>query len=393
MAKKETTSELFSGNNELATAAVAARGKAVDLKFGGQLPGGIENGIAELRELKFGKYGPDTKWPGKPFFLGQAIVLFPKELKGQRVEGLFTKIGPEPLFDTATDANKDSKGRKSFQDHYNFMRDHLVQLGWKEPDLSGKSSKQVAEIIQAAMDELCKKAPRFRFRTWQGGKQVIAQDDRGKWQVYNEFEGGSRKKIPGKSYSSEEAAKRMNPYAGREPLVNHVWGDLVTDYQPSANGHVQDDSAPVYESGNGDDDGVTTTTEDSADTFDEFGSLDDLLDRADSDDTDAQIKLMEMAVAAGYSEEDVSSADVTWDQVVEMIKSPKDADTAPEEDGCPNEKDVVKFRPLDKSGKPGKIAVQCEVLMVDKKNKTCDLKSLRDGKTLYRDVKWDALIA
>lgn len=428
-AKEETSGILVSLGSQVVEAFDAGKNKPVELSFGGNLPGGIENGVAQLRDLRIGKYQDGTKLAGKPYFMGQAVVMFPKEIKGQKLVGLYTKIGPEPL--TATPDRQGDKSRKTFAEHFDWMLQHLMQLGANLGGLQGKTPLEVENHLRLVMKALCKAAPYFRFRTWVGTKQVIAQDTDGRWYLFNENEKGSRKRTPAKpGFATEEAAKKSFTYAGNEPQVQHVWGEIIHDYRSAIGNGMKDESEPQegYSPSNRISEPLDKSElssaadekankESSADQFNEFsdsgdnsGHLDGLVMRAtEQEDEQAQDELIQMAVAAGYDESFVTSDKVqSWASLAEMIRNPQtgseeaelassdesssDAESEPTPLATPAVKDVVHFNPIDpKTKKPAKKAVECEVISVDKKAKTVKLKLLRDGKTIFNAVPWDKI--
>lgn len=416
MPKTTVPSGLLAGmGRRLVDAFDFAKGKSVELNFGGQLPGGIENGVAQLRELKIGQYAPDTKLAGKPYFLGQAVVIFPVELSGQKIAGLFTRIGPEPLCDTLDRAGQNS--RKSFQDHFDWMVQHLKQLGWRSETLQARSAQEMESFLLAAMKALCQTAPYFRFRTWKGKKTVIERDADGKLYCFDEDDKGNRKRIPGKGpYLSEQVAKVHNPYAGRDPLVQHVWGEVLPGYRPAPRQDVQDDTGDDFSTSYTPANNGSGSAGTDAASFNEFPEkdapreedkwrqlLDELVQRAEARDEQAQDELNERALNAGWSHDDVLSA-TNWNAVAAMIRNPRrheSTDANDEEDapsasaadsGAPAVGSVMNYRPLDaKTKKPARRLVECEVMAVDASAKTAELKSLRDGKTVYAAVPWNAL--
>ena len=63
-----------------------AHEKTKDLKpdVGGDLPGGIEGGIAKIKVLRIGKFEKGDNI-GKPFFMMQAVVVSPVEFNGEKI--------------------------------------------------------------------------------------------------------------------------------------------------------------------------------------------------------------------------------------------------------------------------------------------------------------------
>src|SRR5580692_7652405 len=96
------------------------------------LPGGIDNGIAQLTKLYFGVY-ENGQYKGKPYFAGTAVVQMPitfTDAKGQvyQTKGMHTRI-MEVMADTSTA----SGDRKTLTQHYLYMKSVLENLGVKDP--------------------------------------------------------------------------------------------------------------------------------------------------------------------------------------------------------------------------------------------------------------------
>ena len=127
---------------------------------GGNLPDGIEAGIAELASLYIGEYksGP---FQGEPYFRAAGIVKQPKIHNGIPIEGLQTSI-MEPLCDTPQSQGK----RKTFSDHLDYALNELRKLGVE-------TAKLDTSDLDSVISELLENPPHFRFRTWKG--QATAQ--------------------------------------------------------------------------------------------------------------------------------------------------------------------------------------------------------------------------
>jgi hypothetical protein len=129
----------------------AHKAEPVKLGGGGDLPAGIEGGVAQLVDCHFGTYatGPNKD---QPFFYAAAVVVEPPEHKGSR-----TKIGPMPLCETKSMAGKVTP----FDDHYARMLNEFKKLGVKTEEIGFDDLETVAEALQS-------EGPYIRFRTWQG---------------------------------------------------------------------------------------------------------------------------------------------------------------------------------------------------------------------------------
>lgn len=157
MAKKTATSGMAAKlGDRLTNAWEAHKNDETVYSGGGELPDGIEHGIAELRSCKFGIYKEGDK-KGEYFFMAAGVVLEPKVHNGIPVEGLRTQIGPEPICDTPKANGK----RKTLSDHISWVRNELSKLGVDAASVAGNDLENVAALLEQAK-------PCFRFRTWKG---------------------------------------------------------------------------------------------------------------------------------------------------------------------------------------------------------------------------------
>jgi hypothetical protein len=136
----------------------------------GELPSGIENGIAKLTSIKFGTY-KEGKMEGQLFFMAAGSVVSPTEVhidpktgkvtrKGGEpmlIEGMRTQIGPEPLCDTP-----DYKTRKTAGDHVAWALNELRKLGLDT------TPYKTQKALEAACQTLVDSDVYFQFRTWGG---------------------------------------------------------------------------------------------------------------------------------------------------------------------------------------------------------------------------------
>ncbi len=330
-----------------------------------ELPGGIDNGIAQLYDVKFGQYKEGTDLAGEYFFLASGVVKAPVEFNGMKVEGLHTRIGPEPMCDTPRAGGK----RKTLEDHLawvqNMMRILLLPAG-----ATPQQKEQVARMLSGDQLEktallLKTKKPHFRFRTWKPDKTVIGENpDTGRFQLYAEDDNGNRKlQRADQSWDTLEDAQRANPWAGNEPRVQHMWAGLVDFKAPAPSAAVNDNSAvarngttapaqtqvaaaspskpapskpapaapkpstPAKPSAPSKPaPAPTPANEAEPEAFDETNDLGGLVAKADDDDPavhlPARKELKEGALRAGYGEEEIEAV-AGWADVAAMIGSPK----------------------------------------------------------------------
>ena len=375
----------------------------------GELPPKIEAGIAQLVLCKFGVFeSGDNK--GQPYFMAQGIVLSPREAQTYDdegkpmgkvvIEGLRTRIGPEPLCDTPD--RQGEKARRTTEDHLAWTLNELRKLGLDTDNLDYSELESAVQMLEEAQ-------PTFRFRTWRG-KPTEAYPD---------------------------------------PKVNHMWNGIV-DFTPpsdSSSGDVVDTSGeeeveeakPSAKSKTGSKAAATSTTngktkaaapvpvktaakaspgkagtkpatkakqpepepeEELVDDMVEF-SNEDLVqiatDEGDENQAKAQNALEARAIAAGLTKEFVDGAK-SWEEVVAAIEEGAEGDTAADEEGEEesshglSEGDVVKYRAIDpKTKKPGK-PLEYTITKIDEGSQTVYLKSLDTKKALAGAVAIDKLI-
>ena len=306
---------------------------------GGQLPDGIENGIARLSGLKLDTY-KDGENKGKPYFSAVGVVLAPADHNGIPIKGLQTRIGPESMFDTPNAFGK----RKTFADHYEWMLGHIKLLTGVH-DMSDTSPADLEGIFEGLVEE----APTFRFRTWKGKKQTTGA------------------------------------YAGREPKVNHDWQGRVEwhDDGDGATDGVQDDSGSTNDA---------PADEPPADDAGEGDDLAALVAAADGGDEEAGNKLTAIAAELGVADEDVANAK-DWSEVKEMIELAREnadaaAESQPEPDPEPwkaSKGEVAVLTVIDAKTKK-KTKVDVKITAVYAKTKTADVERL-DTKKAVKGVK------
>jgi len=291
----------------------------------GELPAGIEGGIAQLVECKFDVYKKGDN-QGEYFFYAAGVVTQPAEVGGIPVEGLRTSI-MEPMCETP------SRTRRTVDDHVAWVLNALRRLG---ADTSEASLDDLEALAEGVKDV----APYFRFRTWKGQKQTTGA------------------------------------YARREPTTQHEWGKVVENYSPEEGGGVDDQSGEKPDNG---------------EETDEAEDLMTLGEAADAGDEDAQARLTELAEMASIDPNDYAM----WAEVADLLagggnSEEEEADAESDEEGekwKPARGEVYGFKP-----KGQKKALDCEVVLVDAKGETVNLKNLSDGKTIYKGVPWDKLV-
>lgn len=153
MPVQKTQSKLSKLGPKLAEAFAAHKDDPTEYGKGGNLPEGIEGGIAQISEIKFDEY-KEGDMKGKLFFYAAGIVKSPVEINGIRTLGLRTSI-MEPLCDTP------SRARKTVKEHMGWVMNELRKLGLVTTDLPEDGSG-----LEPAVEALKQSAPHFHFRTW-----------------------------------------------------------------------------------------------------------------------------------------------------------------------------------------------------------------------------------
>lgn len=353
------------------------------LSSAGELPP-IENGIAQLVDIKIGTYetGNDK---GKLYFSAQGIVVAPDQSGGIPVTGLRTRIGPEPLFATPT------RSRKTLDEHIAWMMNELRKLG------IDTNSIDIDDLETTVFPALLEQAPHFRFRTWKGkpategkykGQEPRVNHD---WRGVVEFDAESGEATGGVEVEEdgEEEADATVDVAALLEAANNDDEDAQTQLVDLAvaAGHkrktVQD--LPDWESvaallTEADEEAEAAAPEEEEEATEEEVDFDTLGSEADEGDGDAQAKLNELGEAAGLSEADYG----TWAEFATAISeaSGGEEEAEAEAEYEPVVKEVVKYKP-----KGAKKAVDCEVTAVFAKNKTLSLLNLDDEK-VYKGVAW-----
>lgn len=356
--QKTTVSLVKKLGKKLVEAHQAKAGEEYKASGGAELPDGIVNGVARLTSCKFGVYEKGDM-VGEPYFMASGVVVdTPQNPDLKWCVGLRTSVGPEPICDTPT------RSRKTVEDHlgwvYNLWRGLGVDTNSIQADKDG-----ALEAVAAALQEA---KPYFRFRTWKGEKQTTGQ------------------------------------YAGKEPRVNHDWGQACEWADGDGGGQVEDDSAaapppPPKTAAKSNAKPATKKAPEPepepASDYSDADDVDSLLAIANDDSdaeaqADAQQKLKDQAMALGHSEEACDGAD-SWEALVDLIKGGAPSADDDSEPWAPKKEEVYLYAPVDpKTKKPGK-KIECEVVAVDSAKQTVDLKNTVNQKLTYKAIPWSKL--
>jgi len=293
----------------------------------GDLPAGIEGGIAELSECKFDVFKTgDSK--GEYYFSASGTVISPRSIKNEEgetihIEGLQTRIGPEPLCETP------SRSRKTLEEHLGWINNHVKMLGAESDNW---------EILEEVLAALKQQAPRFKFRTWQGN--------------------------PTEDFPN--------------PRVNHQWNGVkgISQEDEELEDGVEDSTEESDEE-------TTSSGEKDEDT----GGLTELGKLADDEDVEAQKELEGLCKKSNIDPKEIQ----TWVEVATLLleggsSEGKEDSSKDEEEEPPEKGEVYYFKPPKKRNK-----VQVEITAVVKSKQTCNLKEVEDESKTYKSILWNKL--
>lgn len=316
-----------------------------DFGFSGGLPAGIEGGIAQLTECKFGIYEKGDN-EGEYYYMAMGVVKSPKSLRDKdgnvlQIAGSHTKVGPIAICDTT---NRDGEVTPLAK-HWAKILNELRKFGVDTKKFKAEDAESVAEALKQA-------APHFKFRTWQG--------------------------------------KPTDKYP--DPRVNEDWKGVIENYVEgqSAGETVEDNTGNAADFNPGAEE--TTSIETTETTSGSEGpDLDALAARADNADggedaADAQREISAMCATANID----SGPMANWTEAVEALKAAGSGGASKlgktEKAFEPKERNVLFYQPKGK-----KKAVETEVTHVFNDKQTVNLRDLSDGKTVYKGVPWTEL--
>jgi hypothetical protein len=354
-----------------------AKDETVEPKSFSELPGGIEDGVAQLVDIKIDTYKSGDKIKGKPYFSATGIVLQPeyafesvqaweggrvvdKGVRKSKVVGQRTNIRIN-LFESEFGDKVTTK-----DDQVGKMLNQIRLLGDPEgtdPNNYCTANLQTEEDLAALFQALLDKQNPiyFPFTTWRPKPTATQQTPRVVHKWFRRLE----------NWTPENLSK----------------SNYITDNTGTATTSANGAGAGSHEPFDADRD-TSTTTATSTET--ESEDLDQLAEAADQGDVQAQSRLSELAGEAGISEESVQEA-ASFADVAEMIRaseSDQQEGTDDAEELVIKKGNVCHYHPIGKDKKPSKKPVECEIISVDNTKKVCTLKSLEDGKTVYKAVKF-----
>lgn len=404
MAKQTTTGGVLGKLNaaKFRQAHEAHKNDETEYSKFGELPAGIEGGVARLVEAKFDLYkeGNNT---GEPFFYAAGVVVTPVEFTDRHgvthvIEGLRTSIGPIPMCDT-----KNREGQTTtLAEHYARILNELRKLGVATASLQ-------FEQLEATVARLKQIGPYFKFRTWQSKPTEQYPDPRVNhdWQGIVKVASGAspngRMADATPAASAPAAPTRPGLPPSSQPRGPARPGPAAAPpsaapSRPAApRGPARPAPAPTPPP-------QPEPVAEEQPAFSEFSDLESLVERAAADDGAAQEELTQLAAAAGVEEQALAAQ--SWQEVAELIVAAQGGEGVMDGQGLPGAGDgtepaaegewvpavteVYAYRPLVK-GKPSPTQVLVEVVEVFEDSQTVTLKNTKNQKVTYMDVPWDVL--
>lgn len=346
MAKKKIVRKGVKSASGLAAKMQKRKGKEISIEHsgGGGFPPGINNGIAQVKTIKIGTYGENTKLAGENYFMVRAVAVLPKKLPdGTPVEGSQDSVIMEPMC-----ATPDRKQRPTEDEHLDYVWGVLQELGIDPDEIDWAA----AATDENYFNDYVEAGIYCRYHTWRSE--------------------------PTKQYPNP----RTNvSYDG--PAEYDQDGDDETDDElvdETADETTDDESVEEQE-----EEGEEESTEDEGEDEEEITALGVA---ADAGDEEAQVRLEELA-----SEHDVNHTELgTWSEVAEAIAEAMAGGSSDEEEEGDKEFMPVKGKVYKYKPAGAKTPVDVEVTAVVASKKTCNLKNL-DTQKVYKSVGWDRIIA
>jgi hypothetical protein len=404
----------------------------------GDLPPGIDGGIAQLVDCRVLEIKEGKQNSGELMFFARGVVVEPEEVEDPRT-GLVVRIKnrnttiSEPLFHTP------GRSRETFEDHMAYVLNQLRKLGLPTEDIAATD-----EEFNAQLDTLRESAPFFRFRTWQGQKSEqypdpkvnhtwegtqgledytppdegspIEDDATGPAAPSERLKGNgsatrppvSPSSQPGRSTTASPTNARPTPQGERpsvstgQPGGKPVAPSARPATRPATTSAGRPSGKPVAQ----------PVAAPETESVDEFSDLDSLAEKADAEDKESQKSLEAMAMKVGVPREAVKKAR-SWADVAALIAAagqPGDDDEEEEEvedegegtegteEGSPDDSeeedewdgpvvgDMYSYR-------IGKRLADVEVLEVNAVKQTVTVKNYSEPKgPPIKGVKWDQLV-
>ena len=405
MAAKEQKSKLNLSKYNVKQVHDAHRNDEVKISQGGDLPAGIEGGVAKISECKIGVYKEGTKYAGESYFMAMAIVEVPDAHKGG-----ITKIGPEPLCETTTAAGE----VRSFESHWTKVLNWLRLCGATDAVAAMEDPDTELPLICEAVKQ---SGIYIKFRTWAGSVSPqyptpsVNHDWRGIAEGYvSEVEDDVTEEAPP---AKAAPVKKTVPAKTAPPAAAPVKKAAVK--APPAK--VAFENVPREELAERADQGGEEEqywlkkkalsygiSEDDIDNADNWAAVAQLIEdfltpaaeeeagpdlavlgeQADAGDADATEQLTALATERELDPNDFP----TWAELATALDEGSQSDDA--DAWQPGVGEVYKYKWFDvKTKKPGK-PVECEVIKVDPAKQTVSLKNLASNQVM-QNIGWAQL--
>lgn len=337
------------------------------------LPPGIKNGIAKLIACYTGEYKQGAN-KGQPYFRAAGVIKSPTVFAGQTLEGRQTSV-MIPLCDVAV---RGMSKAVSFNENWFEFQNWFKQMGIGAPNETPQSDptgQKIEAYYFVAMKTLLAKGPHFGFSTRGWTPPATPQKPNPTEMIFELWHGLAE--FNGQHDPAGAVTETMPPTQTTAPTNHTPPTQTATAVDPA------DEVAALVETAMSDPEGATP------------------------DGAEATTKLERMAWAAGATKEQTAGAK-DWGEVGEMALGifPSADSTAPTTTpttapvaGMPGIGSKWKFAKRTKEGTKLKNAkgeefpaFEVEVIAVDNANKTCTLKSLKDGKEVT-DIRTKKAIA
>lgn len=357
-----------------------------ETKYGQQrLPGGINNGIAQLKECYFKQVEAGKQNAGEYFFRAMGVVVFPKTVA--TADGVVTVEGAQTsIIEMVCDTKKKDGSTVTQEEHVANILNEMRKLG---ADTSNSTAADLEDLAAA----LAEAQPYFKFSTsetkptkeypnprvfenWhgtQGLEDYVPPEDGGANEGGTDDGSGDVVAAPApKPAPAPKTAPTKSPTpapsGSKTPPPKKPAAPAKTPEPPPE----EPDPAEL-----------------------DSGDLTTLAERADGGDEKAGGRLTEMAEAAGVSDDEIKAAS-NWEEVADLIRNagnPAEESGESDEWTGPEIGNVYYHLPVDpKTKKPAKKKVECEVIDSNTTDKTCSMKDLSNPKVVYRNVSWDTIL-
>lgn len=407
MPMKKTQSKLYAKYGKTGDAAVKRHATDPTNYSTGRVPPGLTNAVARVIDCGFGVVEAGKQNAGEHYFFARASICEPESIVHNGVvtpvRGLQTSI-IEMVCQTKTKAGDVTTHDEHVESILNTMRTIMGED--YTSDAGGIADlEELAEGIKEAQ-------PYVRFSTSQGKVSKEYPDPRTweNWHGGKGLEDYTPPDVAGeKQDDTEEVNESKASSNGKAKTSAKVPAAKKVTTRIEESEESEDDADPNADYDEAEEAGKEVEDDESAEDVD----IDDLAKKADKKDKDAIVRLQDLALEAGVSEERINKAK-NWKAVAEMMhvleaaeKGEGREDTEEEQDevveeeeetvaepAAPVKGDNAWYKPLivkgDKKVRSAK-AIECDIAAVDAKAKTVTLKNLDDGKTVYKNVAWDKL--